>query len=336
VGTFHITVNVHDDGGAGLAISNLASILDLPINLTAHLDVASDSGKFHNDAITNVSQPTFLGTSEPFSHISLFATPTGGGPLVPIGQTEAASDGTWSITSNHLADGSYQITATAVDRFGVTTAGPINVLPNANQGPLVIDTVGPRVVNLTFDRLSGMVSVTFQDDRSGMLLQSLSDAANFTFNRQPPQPPGKFIVTDLTVSGAMSPTSPQTVAVQINGGRQIRGGAFNFIVHAASVLRPSGVQDLAGNALDGEFYGPQSVSGNGVPGGDFVARLIAFHNLVKPPRTIIGFPHPNDPAGHFAKGKRTVAPNRSQPIVVHHAISKLAAQGAAPRGHRST
>jgi hypothetical protein len=313
-GTFHVTVTVHDDGGANLPITNVATVADVAINLTARLDQASDSGKFHNDAITNVNQPRFLGTSEPFSHISLFATPTSGGAAVLIGRTEAGSDGTWSITSNHLADGSYTITASAVDQFGVTTAGPINVLPNGSQGPLVIDTVGPRITNLSFDRLTGELAITFQDDRSGMLTQSLLDAANYTFNRQHTRLPGTFIVTNLSLSGGSSPTSPQTVTVQINRGKPLRGGFFTITVHAASVLRPSGVQDLAGNALDGEFYGARTASGNGVPGGDFVANLTAIHNTVKPPQTIIGFPHPNDPFGHFPRGKRAVKASGSR----HH------------------
>jgi hypothetical protein len=305
--SFSVSVTVHDDGGANLAIANVATVSDVAIHLTAQLNPASDSGKFHNDAITNVNQPNFFGTSEPFSHISLFAAATSGGAPVLIGQTEAASDGSWNITSDRLADGSYQITASAVDQFGITTAGPINVLPNTSQGPLVIDTVGPRIVGLQFDRLSGEVSVTFQDDRSGMLSQSLLDAANYTFNRRHLRLPGTFIVTSLTQSGGATPTSPQTVAVQINHGKPLRGGFFSITVHAASVLRRSGVQDLAGNALDGEFYGAGTASGNGVPGGDFVANLTAIHNTVKPPQTIIGFPHPNDPTGHFAKSKRTGA-----------------------------
>jgi hypothetical protein len=126
------------------------------------------------------------------------------------------------------------------------------------------------------------------------------------------------------------------VTVQLNGGRQIKGGAFVFVVHAASVLRPSGVQDLAGNALDGEFYGLNSASGNGVPGGDYVARLVAFHNIVRPPRTIIGVPHPNDPVGHFAKGKHA-ATTRSQPIAVQHVVPKvsiaMAHRGSGPGNH---
>ena len=320
---FTVTVNIHDGGGANLAITNVATVSDVAINLTAQLNPASDSGKFANDAITNVNQPNFFGTSEPFSNINLFATPTGGGATVLIGQTEAGSDGSWNITSNRLADGSYRITATAVDQSGATTAGPIQVLPTASEGALIIDTVGPRIVNVQFDRLTGGISVTFQDDRSGMLTQSLLDAANYSFNRQPPQQPGKFIVTNLTLSGGGSPTGPQTLAIQINGGRQIKGGSFGFTVYAESVLKASGVQDLAGNALDGEFYGRGSASGNGVPGGDFVAKLTAFHNIVEPPKTIVGIPHPNDPIGHFANRHRTVVRHGSSPIVVHQAGLKI-------------
>jgi hypothetical protein len=296
--TFPVTATVHDDGGTGLAIANSATVNDVAITLTAQLNPASDSGKFHNDGITNVNQPNFFGKSEPFSDVSLFAAPSSGAIPVLIGQTQAGSDGSWSITSNRLADGSYKVTATAVDQFGATTAGPITVLPN-----LVVDTVAPRITSLEFDRLTGTLMVTFQDDRSGMLTQSLLDADNYSFNRRHPQPPGTFIVTSLTLSGGGSPTAPVTVAVQLNGGRQIHGGVFTFTVHTATVLRPSGVQDLAGNPLDGEFYGTGSASGNGVPGGDFVANLTAFHNIVKPPQTIIGFPHPNDPAGRFSKAK---------------------------------
>ena len=184
---------------------------------------------------------------------------------------------------------------------------------------------------MQFNRLTGEVLVTFQDDRSGMLAQSLLDAANYTFNRLPPQPPGKFIVTSLALTGGGNPTGPVTVAIQINGGRQIKGGAFTFIVHAESVLDPSGVQDLAGNALDGEFYGTGSVSGNGVPGGNFVAKLVAFHDIVEPPKTIIGFPHPNDPSGHFANRRRTAVSNGPRPDALHQArCSRCKNHGSPP------
>jgi hypothetical protein len=144
-------------------------------------------------------------------------------------------------------------------------------------------------------------------------------------------------VTSISLSAGTSPTAPVTATVTINGGRPLHGGFFTITVHAASVLRPSGVQDLAGNALDGEFYGAGSVSGNGVPGGDFVANITAFHNFVKPPRTIIGFPHPNDPAGRFSQRKHPSAASGAPSIVLPRTVPQivktlaaLASQGKLP------
>jgi hypothetical protein len=281
------------------------------------LNPASDSGKSHSDGITNVAQPNFYGMSEPFSHVVLFANGT------PIGKTQAGSDGSWSITSNHLPDGGYTITAMAVDQFGVTMAPLVTIVPN-----LVIDTVGPRITFAAFDRLTGTETFTFQDvyqdgttpGGSGLLIQSLSDAANYYLNRvHAPKVLGRYIVTDITVTPGADPLS-QDVSVVFNNGAFNKGGYFRIIARAASVLMPSGIQDVAGNALDGEFYGQQSASGNGVPGGDFVANVKAFHQDTpgfgySGPLTIIGFPHPNDPAGKFPKhsGSKKSKPHTSHP-----------------------
>ena len=128
-----VPVEILDNTGA-TTMPTAMTVTAVAINLTAQLNPASDSGKFDNDAITDVNQPNFFGTSEPFSTVRLFAAPTGGGAPAQIGQTEAGSDGSWSITSNHLADGSYQVTASSLDEFGTpTTAGLIRVLPGATR-----------------------------------------------------------------------------------------------------------------------------------------------------------------------------------------------------------
>jgi hypothetical protein len=304
-----IQVLVVDDDGSRLTITNTATVTDNAITLTGFLNPASDTGKSHTDAITDVNQPNLYGVTEPLAHVHLFANG------VAVGQTQAGSDGTWSITTTRLADGSYTITATACDQFGVTsTAAPVQILPNATQGKLVIDTVGPRITAATYSRLTNTATFTFQDvlqdgvtaGGSGPLVQSLSDAANFVLNRVHPRPPGTYIVTSITVVPGATADS-EDVTVVFNNGKQIKGGFFLISARSASVLNPSGIQDVAGNALDGEFYGPNSASGNGVPGGDFVAKVRDVH-MGTPgfgntgPLTIIGFPHPNDPAGNFQHG----------------------------------
>jgi hypothetical protein len=47
------------------------------------------------------------------------------------------------------------------------------------------------------------------------------------------------------------------------------------------------VQDIAGNHLDGVFYG-SFPSGNGINGSDFVAELSGYHDKIFVPQTIIG------------------------------------------------
>ena len=85
--------------------------------------------------------------------------PAGSSTPVLIGQGVSNADGAWSITSNQaLADGAYTITAIAVDSSGHTISSTTTIVPN-----LVIDTVGPKVTSVSFNRFQGQIVVTFQD-----------------------------------------------------------------------------------------------------------------------------------------------------------------------------
>jgi PKD repeat protein len=286
-GSFAIQVFVTDDDGSKLIVANTASVADRAITLTGMLNPFSDSGVSNSDDITNVTQPDFFGTSEPFSHVSLFATAMGGGPLVPIGQVQAGSDGAWNIASGvSLADGHYVITATAVDQFGVTTT----TAPTVITANLFIDTKGPRITGVFFNRLNGQVDYTIQDPSpaSGVYLASLLDSANYqlVFVHARKNFPGKFIVTNVTATPDPVTANAFDVAVTFNSGAILKGGFYVFTIRDSSAHKSS-VRDIAGNHLDGEFYG-SFPSGNGVNGGDFVAELQSVHNKVFAPQTIIG------------------------------------------------
>jgi len=330
VGHYPITVYVTDEEGSTLTVFNTANVQDNPILLTGTLNPASDSGKYHSDGITKVTQPNFEGTSEPFSHVTVYANG------VPLGSTQTGSDGSWSLTSNiRLADGNYAISATAIDQFGkTTTVAPVPIYTNftgpAPTNTLVIDTVGPRVVAASFNRFDATVTFTFEDFQqngatpggSGLLLQSLYDANNYSLNRLLPKPAGTFVVTaiypELPPPGS-GPFLTYTVNVQFNNGHYIKGGFFEIIARSESILNRGGIQDVAGNALDGEYYGPNSASGNGVPGGDFIAKITEFHRNNSGPITIIGYPHPNDPPGNFGGtgGGTTKTHGSTKKTVVH-------------------
>ena len=286
VGTYPVQVFIVDTGGSRLTVTNIANVADRPIVLTGQLNPTSDSGLSTGTVdTTNVKQPDFIGSSEAFSHVSLFAAAIGGGPLVPIGQVQAGSDGSWNAISNvPLADGSYVITATAVDQFGMTTAGPTTITSN-----LVIDTVGPVITNVVWNRLNGQVDYVIQDPSpgSGVDVASLLNSANYEFTKVHANKafPGKWIVTNIGVTPGAAPLS-YDVAVTFNDGATIRGGFYIFTIRDSS-NGDSSVQDLAENHLDGVFYG-SFPSGNGVNGSDFVAMLSGFHNKIFSPQTIVG------------------------------------------------
>jgi hypothetical protein len=281
---YTITVTIKDTGGAKTIVSSSAKVGGIVIPLAGILNPSSDHGAANFDAITNDNQPNFVGTTLPGTVVQLFATPTTGGPSQLIGLTSADGAGFWSINSFLLGDGSYVITATASDLHGNT---PNTIIIEPATHPLVIDTVGPRVTAVSFDRLHGAIDVTFQDDRSGLDQASLLNAVNYSLVlRSGPFSKGPFILTSIVpTSTSTDPTAPETIALTFNGGKAIRGGFYTFTILSGAGV--NGVRDIAGNALDGEFYG-FFPSGNGIPGGNFVAELDAIHQKIFAPKSTVG------------------------------------------------
>ena len=180
---------IQDDDGSRLTIDNTATVADIPIALTGILNPTSDSGlSTGTPNVTKVVQPDFFGKSERLSDVTLFATTLGAAPLTfQIGQAEAGSDGSWNIQSQTvLADGHYEITATAVDQFGVTTT----TAPTVITSDLLIDTHGPVITGMFFNRLNGQIDYTIQDPGatpSGVWVNSLLDSANYQLTKVHPQ-----------------------------------------------------------------------------------------------------------------------------------------------------
>ncbi len=342
-GSFAITTTVRDDGGSVVVLPNTANVTVVPIVAMGHLNPSSDTGKFNNDGITNDNQPDFFGMSAPFSHVRVYANAIGGpggGPIL-LGTVQADSDGSWNIQSNvALPDGTYFITSTAQDQANLPVnpqASAVIVATNGGPNLLTIDTKGPRIVNTMFDRATGTIVFTFDDaGGSGVLPETIADAANYAFNNQLARPLGKYIVGAINVSPGPQPgemTAFLTVESTSLGRplpNRVLRGFFQITAISASVVDPSGIQDLAGNALDGEYYGPFSASGNGIPGGNFVANFNNFHNIINPPATVVGFPHPNDPpAGFTTKPTKNthhasvVKPSASVLTVHDHALASV-------------
>src|SRR5439155_13614047 len=89
--------------------------------------------------LTNDNTPTFTGTAEPGSTVTVYVN----GVKAGTATTDASGDWTFTIPANHaLADGNYSITVTATDTAGNTSppSAPLNVkvdthTPTTPPGP---------------------------------------------------------------------------------------------------------------------------------------------------------------------------------------------------------
>jgi len=236
-------------------------VADVPLVIVpigTGLDLASDSGASSTDGITNVNQPTFAGTTEPGAVLRLFARRTDAAAASIVGTGVADATGAWRITSSLLGDGRYDISVTAVDRFGVTTA-------TVALAPIVVDTAGPRIDGIALDPRTGQVRFGFRDGLGGLNLASLTRLGTVAFGQPTVRSFRPGFVSNLALAPGATSESALLVAT-IAGGRRLAHGRYVVQVRAA------GVTDVAGNTLDGEFFGAVP-SGDGRNGGDFVARL---------------------------------------------------------------
>ena len=119
---------------------------------------------------------------------------------------------------------------------------------------------------MSFDRVDGQIDLTFQDSLSGLDQAEVIDAANYQLTKLHTIR-GTYVVNVISAT-PNGPTGPENVVLTINDGRQLRGGIYYFTVFSGAGA--TGIRDVAGNALDGEFYG-FFPSGNNIPGGNFVA-----------------------------------------------------------------
>jgi len=118
------------------------------------LDERSDSGRVNDDDITRENMPTFSGAAEGNSRMAVYRDEN-----ILLGTTTADADGSWSITSKLIPDGSHEITVTATDPVGSTSVPsfPLEVLidtqaPNTpgNRNPAENTRTNPPLPELTW------------------------------------------------------------------------------------------------------------------------------------------------------------------------------------------
>jgi CSLREA domain-containing protein len=191
------------------------------------LIAADDTGALNNDNITSKTTPTFTGSAETNSTVTLYAD-SGGGP-VQVG-TGPAGGGTWSIQSSTLTSATYQITAKATDVAGNTSIAstPLSVTidnqpPNPPSAPDLIaaDDTGisstDNITKKTTPTFSGTADLNssvqlFKDNGGGPVLAGTGtpDGSGNWSIPSSALTDGTYIMTAVATdtAGNVSPASP--------------------------------------------------------------------------------------------------------------------------------
>jgi subtilisin family serine protease len=252
-GTFTMRVEVVSLGRTRYSDTAQAIMAPREFPLTAQVQGASGG----TNAVGSVA--TITGTSEPGATVRLFAPALGANAQVGTGIADGS--GNWTIVLSGLADGSYLITGSAVDRFGNLSSRSTELFK-----PLIVDTAGPKVGGVYFDLGQSSAWVELVDPGAGVDLDRLLDPAIYQLTvltrRGTSQP---YAVNTIEV---LSTDIPGTILVRTEfaGLKALKGGSL--------VLRLSaqGIRDYAGNGLDERYFVPFPAT-FAKPGSDYVARF---------------------------------------------------------------
>jgi GH18 family chitinase len=188
------------------------------------LDIASDSGVSNTDNITNDNTPTFTGTADAGTTVTIYAN----GTLVGSG---LASGGAYSITTSPIVDGAVTITAKA-------TFNGVDSAASSGLG-VTIDTVGPTnsAGYPQFGYATFPQNLTF---RLGEALVNGGNVANFTLTNTTDS-------TTVPLSVIYSPGSGFSTATLTWPSAYGSTGVLSDGSYTASIA--SSVTDVAGNPV---------------------------------------------------------------------------------------
>lgn len=234
-----ITHVVNGTSYASASTNGSAHVL-LPVS--GFLSHASDNGVSHNDGITSITTPVFLGRAEPGSLVKVYAAPSSNtSARTVVGQTVADKFGNWSVTISPLGDGSYVMTTSMFDPLTNLSAQSRRLATGDFGGPLVIATTGPTVSSVTLNPALSQLRVVFQAGPALMNYPGLVNKANYVLA----VPVGASGLSPITPTGLAVSNGPNgTIIVILSYPRgQIGNGTYVVDLHVA------GLTDLAGNIV---------------------------------------------------------------------------------------
>ncbi len=246
-GVYTIGAAFFDQSGHTASAMTTANVLNSnPVGAIANFTgTLAGAGNGPNAAggFSNTNRPTFAGSAPPFAVVQLFAQRIDIDAVLPLGQAVASGTGQWTLPTGPLADGIYDVTAVVTPAGGYP--GPAVPL-TANNGQVVIDSTGPRLVAITPFGATGPVLVTLQAGFSGLNELSLLDPANYTFVGPRGLKIHPIAVTPLPAGS--QPAGTQAVILVPSANPRLRRQITALSITGA------GITDMAGNPLQDGSY----------------------------------------------------------------------------------
>ena len=158
--------------------------------------ISPDNGFSSTDNITNVQNPTFCGTAEPGSTVTLINATTNGGANsgTAVGTTMADAYGNWQFTmpGGGLSSGTFNYAATATDVAG-------NVSSKSSTFTVVIDRstpVQPTVTSISPD--TGLVTTDEATNQPRVVFNGTAEAGDWVYVNLDGNPLGMTVANSTT------------------------------------------------------------------------------------------------------------------------------------------
>ncbi|MFZ2268532.1 MAG: Ig-like domain-containing protein [Azonexus sp.] len=237
------------------------------------LTVGTDTGRSDTDNVTNNTTPTFSGTAEANSTVTLYDT---NGTTV-LGTATADGTGNWSITATTLAAGSHTLSAKATDAVGNTSAASsgltVTIDTAAPIAPSAPDlTAGTDTGSSVSDNLTYNTTPTFTGNAEANSIVTLYDTNGTTLlGTGTADGSGNWSITASALSaGSHSLTAKATDTA---GNTSLVSSNLNVTIDTtapvvASVSVPANGSYLAGQTLSFTVNTDEAVivdSGSGTP-----------------------------------------------------------------------
>jgi hypothetical protein len=245
-GSFQPRVTVTSRDGSTVTLTAQVTAEPRLFPISGRLSTADASPNAGN--VARGSDATLVGSAEPGATVTVYLATSGKSDRQPIGEALADANGGWTLTTNALADGAYDVFASAVDARDVVSSNLAPIMGAGRGKALVVDTTGPTVRRIEVVPTRGTITATLTDNGSGLLGKALANRRNYALQIVGNSTIRTLRVKDLVLKRGAG--GARSAELTFAGLPKLGPGTY------AIMITSKGITDVAGNILDERFFVP--------------------------------------------------------------------------------